>query len=89
MQWLLVGPAPQGLAADTQGTPGGRPARRSRVRRGQRWLPEMRALPAIYAQEARRRRGAPGYGRMINNVDDRLDYEDGTVNGDYVNFGRD
>jgi predicted phage terminase large subunit-like protein len=35
----------------------------------------------MIAYDAQRRRGAPGYGRMINNVNDMLDYEDGTVDG--------
>jgi hypothetical protein len=41
----------------------------------------QRTLSAIYAQEARRQAGAGAYGRMINNADDMLDYEDGTVDG--------
>jgi hypothetical protein len=31
----------------------------------------------MVAYDAARRRGAPAYGQMINNVNDMLDYEDG------------
>jgi hypothetical protein len=40
-----------------------------------------RTSRAIYAQQERRQAGAPAYGQMINNVDDMLDDEDGTVDG--------
>jgi len=49
---------------------------------GAAWLGEMRTLPAIYAQEARRRRGAPAYGQMVLNSRDPEGYEDGpSLNG--------
>jgi len=53
-------------------------------------LAYLRTLPAIYAQETRCRRGAPGYGQMINNVNDILDYENGpSVDGvRYSNVSR-
>jgi len=41
------------------------------------------------AYDAARRRGAPAYGSMINNVSDMFDYEDGTVDGvRYTNVSR-
>jgi len=69
-----------------RGTGGESQAARSKALayfRGSRWdsvgFQEMGRQMAAY--DAQRRRGAPGYGRMINNVDDMLDYEDGTVDG--------
>jgi hypothetical protein len=45
------------------------------------WLADLRTLPAIYAQQARRQASGVGYCEMVMNSRDLEEYEGGTVDG--------